>query len=293
MQIKITDYIKLLRPSHYIKNLFVYIPAFFGGAMTNRANILAATITFVAFCFVCSSVYCLNDIMDAEADKAHPVKRNRPLASGRIGKKSAFWLMSACLVLGIAIMLLSGNLETLWILLIYYVLNVAYCLKLKELAIVDVCIISFGFALRLIAGGAATGVVLSQWIVLVSFMLTLFLAFAKRRDDVVMMNETGLAPRRNTSRYNLTFINQAITITGAVMIMCYIMYTVSPEVTARLGTDKLYLTSILVAVEVLRYIQIAVVDGKGGDPIKIVTKDRVTQVILLAWIAVYLIIIYI
>lgn len=286
-------YISLMRPRHYIKNLFVMIPPFFGGAMGRDGCLIAAIVCFAAFSLACSSIYCLNDIIDVEADRAHPLKRLRPVASGMVSRPRAYMLMALCLAASVGLTLAAGMAETLVIILIYYILNVAYCLKLKELAIVDVCIISLGFALRLMAGGVATGVVLSQWIVLVSFMLTLFLAFAKRRDDVVMMNETGHAPRRNTGRYNLTFINQAITITGAVMIVCYIMYTMSPDVTQRLGTDKLYLTSLLVVLEVLRYIQVAVVDGKGGDPIRIVTRDRVTQVILLSWIAVFLFLIYI
>ena len=149
-----------------------------------------------------------------------------------------------------------------------------------------------GFVLRILAGGFATGVQLSKWIVLMTFLLTLFLAFAKRRDDVLKMNETGRAPRKNTSRYNLTFINQAITITGTVMLVCYIMYTVSPEIIAQFGTDKLYLTSILVILALLRYLQIAVVDEKSGDPVKVVLSDRATQFILMAWVLSFLVLIY-
>ena len=106
------------------------------------------------------------------------------------------------------------------------------------------------------------------------------------------MNETGRAPRKNTSRYNLTFINQAITITGTVMLVCYIMYTVSPEIIAQFGTDKLYLTSILVILALLRYLQIAVVDEKSGDPVKVVLSDRATQFILMAWVLFFLVLIY-
>ena len=128
--------------------------------------------------------------------------------------------------------------------------------------------------------------------VLMTFLLTLFLSFAKRRDDVLRMNETGRAPRKNTVRYNLTFINQAITITASVMLVCYVMYTVSPEIISQFATDKLYLTSILVILAILRYLQISVVDEKSGDPVKVALTDRATQLILLAWLLSFLIIIY-
>ena len=126
-----------------------------------------------------------------------------------------------------------------------------------------------------------------------TFLLTLFLSFAKRRDDVLRMNETGEPPRKNTIRYNLTFINQAITITASVTLVCYIMYTVSPEVVARLGSDLLYLTSVFVLLGLLRYMQITVVDKKSGDPTKIMLRDRFTQLVVVLWALTFLILIYI
>ena len=119
------------------------------------------------------------------------------------------------------------------------------------------------------------------------------MSFAKRRDDVLRMEETGKAPRKNTIRYNLTFINQAITITASVTLVCYIMYTVSPEVIAQFHTDYLYLTSIFVLVGLLRYIQISVVDKKSGNPTKVILKDHFTQLVVLAWLIAFVIIIYV
>ena len=152
--------------------------------------------------------------------------------------------------------------------------------------------VAFGFVLRILAGGMAAAVMLTNWIVLMTFLLTLFLSFAKRRDDVLRMQETGEPPRRNTSRYNLTFINQAITITASVTLVCYIMYTVSPQVTARFHTQHLYLTSVFVLVGLLRYIQIAVVDNKSGDPTKVILRDRFTQLVVLMWGLSFAVIIY-
>ena len=290
----INHIIKVARPTHWLKNIFVILPVFFGGAILNTTQAISAALTFMSFSLAASAIYCLNDIIDVDADRAHNVKRHRPIASGAITIPQAYGMMAISLLASIVLMLLlpEGQANTITVIITYFLLNVAYCLKLKEYAIIDVCIVASGFVLRILAGGFATGVQLSKWIVLMTFLLTLFLAFAKRRDDVLKMNETGRAPRKNTSRYNLTFINQAITITGTVMLVCYIMYTVSPEIIAQFGTDKLYLTSILVILALLRYLQIAVVDEKSGDPVKVVLSDRATQLILLAWVLSFLVLIY-
>ena len=286
--------ITVARPTHWIKNIFVFLPIFFGGALLNTTEVVAAALTFMSFSLAASAIYCLNDIIDVDADRAHPVKCKRPIASGTITIPQAYGMMTVSLLISIVLMFLlpEGHAKSILVIIAYFVINVAYCLRLKEYAIIDVCIIASGFVLRILAGGYATGVHLSKWIVLMTFLLTLFLAFAKRRDDVLRMNTTGRAPRKNTSRYNLTFINQAITITGSVMVVCYVMYTVSPEIIAQFATDKLYLTSILVILAILRYLQISVVDEKSGDPVKVALSDRATQLILLAWLLSFLIIIY-
>ncbi|MDD7420738.1 MAG: decaprenyl-phosphate phosphoribosyltransferase [Prevotellaceae bacterium] len=288
-------YLKLIRPQHWIKNFFVLIPMFFGGELFDLESITNGIVVFFAFSFIASSIYCYNDIVDADADRSHPIKCRRPIASGAVSVRHAYWLMAAMFLLSMSTLLLLPPLS-MWnvmaVVLFYYVLNLAYCSKLKQYAILDVCIVAFGFVLRIIAGGQAEDVELSNWIVLMTFLLTLFLSFAKRRDDVLRMNETGEAPRHNTSRYNLTFINQAITITASVTLVCYIMYTVSPEVTEHFGSGYLYLTSVFVLLGLLRYIQIAVVDQKSGDPVKVALHDRFSQLIVLAWLVSYLILIY-
>ena len=286
--------VKLIRPQQWIKNFFVFIPLFFAGELLNGTSVVCGVIAALAFCFAASSVYCFNDIYDAEADRRHPVKHLRPIASGAISIMQAYILMALMLLLCVFMLLLlpEKRLETGAVILFYYALNLAYCMRLKQYAILDVCIVALGFVLRIFVGGIATGVVLSKWIVLMTFLLTLFLSFAKRRDDVVRMNDTGEAPRKNTIRYNLTFINQAITITASVTLVCYIMYTVSPEITERFHTDKLYLTSVFVLLGLLRYIQLAVVDKRSGDPTKVMLKDLFIQLIVLFWCLSFFIIIY-
>ena len=289
------DLVKLIRPKQWVKNTFVFLPMFFGGALGNADAITGGLVTFAMFSLAASSIYCLNDVIDADADRKHPVKCNRPIASGAVSMKQAFFLMGALLLLGCCSLLLlpvGKRTDVGAVVLLYLVLNIAYCVKLKEYSILDVCIVAFGFVLRVVAGGLGEDVVLSHWIVLMTFLLTLFLSFAKRRDDVLRMNETGEAPRKNTIRYNLTFINQAITITASVTLVCYIMYTVSAEVVGRFHTSYLYLTSIYVLVGLLRYIQIAVVDKKSGDPTKVVLRDRFSQIIVLAWGLTFFFLIY-
>ena len=289
--------IQLTRPQQWLKNVFVMIPMFFGGSLLDTSDIKSSLTTFFAFSFIASSIYCFNDIIDVEADRRHPVKSKRPIASGAISMVQARLLMLFMLVCSLATLLLLDTMtHTLTVgsvLVIYYVMNLLYCSKLKQYAIVDVCIIAFGFVLRVLAGSYATDIVPSKWLVLMTFLLTLFLSFSKRRDDVLRMNETGEAPRKNTTRYNLTFINQAITITASVTLVCYIMYTVSPEVVSRFHSDLLYLTSVFVLLGLLRYIQLTVVDKKSGDPTKMMLKDRFTQCVVLMWAMAFLVLIYI
>lgn len=287
--------LKIIRPKQWLKNVFVLVPLFFGGSLTDVSDILASLLAFLAFSFTASSIYCLNDIVDVEADRQHPVKCHRPIASGEVTVAQGHLLMGIMAVLGFACASLLGEGAT-WVFIVlaaYMVLNIAYCLWLKQFAIVDVCIIAMGFVLRLLVGGEATGIALSNWIVLMTFLLTLFLSLAKRRDDVVRMNETGKAPRKNTTRYNLPFINQSITITATVTIVCYIMYTVSPEVEARIGTRHLYLTTVFVILGILRYMQLTLVDNRSGDPTKAMLRDRFLQAVVALWLLAFLLIIYI
>ena len=292
-----SNLLKLIRPHQWLKNVFVMIPMFFGGSLLDPSDIRASVVTFFAFSFIASSVYCFNDIIDVEADRRHPVKCKRPIASGAISVRSAWALMALMFLLSVGTVCLldtySHVINVGLVILIYYILNILYCSKLKQYAIVDVCIIAFGFVLRVLAGGFATDIALSKWLVLMTFLLTLFLSFAKRRDDVLRMNETGEPPRKNTIRYNLTFINQAITITASVTLVCYIMYTVSPEVVNRFHSDLLYFTSVFVLLGLLRYIQITVVDKRSGDPTKMMLRDRFTQCVVLLWALTFLVLIYV
>lgn len=289
--------IKLIRPQQWLKNVFVFMPLFFGGELLNPTKSVEAMVAFISFCLAASSIYCLNDLIDVEADRRHPVKCKRPIASGAVSVGVARLLTLLLLLLAVGLsaggyVFLGMSKYALLIILFYWFMNVAYCRWLKRYAIIDVCIVASGFVLRILVGGVATDIVVSKWLVLMTFLLTLFMSFAKRRDDVLRMEQTGEAPRQNTSRYNREFINQVITITAAVTLVCYIMYTVSPEVVARFHTDYLYLTTVFVLVGLLRYIQLTVVDNRSGDPTKLILRDRFTQCVALAWGLSFLLIIY-
>ena len=291
----VKDIARVIRPQQWIKNVFVLVPLFFGGSLLDTTDIIAAVTAAMAFCFISSSIYCLNDIIDVEDDRRHPTKCHRPIAAGKISVAQAYVMVALMVALSFGSVALLGEyaVGVGAVVGLYLLMNVAYCLVLKRYAILDVCTIAFGFVLRLFAGGIATGIGLSNWIVLMTFLLTLFLSFAKRRDDVLKMNQTGHAPRKNTSRYNLDFINQAITITATVTLVCYVMYTVSPEVEQRIGTRYLYLTTVFVIIGILRYLQLTLVDNKSGDPTKAMLHDRVLQAVVLLWFLAFLLIIYI
>lgn len=289
--------LKLIRPQQWLKNVFVFMPLFFGGELLNKEKVICSLTAFAAFCFAASAIYCMNDIIDVNDDRRHPVKCKRPIASGAVSIGSAYLLATLMLLLSVLLsvggnLLMSMSIHVPIIIAIYLVMNTAYCMLFKRFAIIDVCIIASGFVLRILVGGVATDIVVSKWLVLMTFLLTLFMSFAKRRDDVLRMEQTGEAPRQNTSRYNREFINQVITITAAVTLVCYIMYTVSPEVVARFHTDYLYLTTVFVLVGLLRYIQLTVVDNRSGDPTKLILRDRFTQCVALAWGLSFLLIIY-
>ena len=285
---------KLLRPHQWVKNGFVFLPLFFDRHMMDVEYLIPAIVAFFAFSFAASGIYCFNDIYDVEADRKHPKKCKRPVASGVISIPLAYSLMGLCFALSMAILLLGGGNYIEYGIIIFYVLmNIAYCVKLKHIAIIDVFVISLGFVLRVVIGGFATGIYLSHWIVLMTFLLALFLAFAKRRDDVVLFEASGVKARKNVNRYNVAFMNQAISIVAGITMICYIMYTVTPEVMERFGSPYLYITSFFVLAGIIRYLQVTIVDLRSGSPTKVLLRDRFIQACIIGWVATFFVIIYV
>lgn len=285
-----------MRPAQWLKNVFIILPLFFSRNIMSTDGLINAAYTFVAFSLAASSIYCFNDIMDVEADKLHPKKSKRPIASGKITLPQAyaamFVLIAAAILSLFALPNGSARTGTVAIVVIYYVMNIAYCFGLKHIAIIDTFIISTGFVIRVLAGGISTGTWVSQWIILMTFLLALFLAFAKRRDDVVIFNNCGKKMRKNITRYNLEFLNNAISIIAAMTMICYIMWTMSQAVIERLGTEQLYITSIFVLLGMMRYMQLTIVDAKSGSPTNILQRDKFIHLCILGWIVSFIVIIY-
>lgn len=282
------EILKLLRPHQYIKNLFVFAPLFFSFNFV-LDDVINTFIVFILFSLIASSIYVLNDYMDIEEDKQHPKKKFRPLASGKVSKNSAkilFLLLSVISLISAYFL----NTNLFLVLIIYFILNVAYSLKLKHITIVDIFIIATGFVLRLFAGASVTENQLSMWIIILTFLLALFLAVAKRRDDVVLASQ-GKETRKNIDGYNLEFVNAVMVFMSGVIVVAYILYTVSEEVIRRLNSEYLYLTSFFVILGIMRYMQITFVEQNSGSPTKLILKDRFLQITIFLWLVSFFVIV--
>ena len=288
-------YIKLLRPLQWLKNVFVFAPIFFSTNLLKLEYFWPTLVVFASFCLISSSIYCFNDLKDAEADRMHPKKCKRPIASGKVSVTGGYTMMLLCTIGALAIIPLAHSVNTHYLYAIiigYWLMNIAYCLKLKQYAILDVSIIAIGFVMRVLVGGVTTDIYISHWLVMMTFLVTLFLAFTKRNDDYRIYEQTGTKPRVSITGYNKTFINEATAIIASVTLVCYIMYTMSPEVIHRLGTRYVYLTSGWVLAGLLRYLQNMIVFGLSGSPTKSLVKDHFVQFCIIGWIASFFIIIY-
>lgn len=303
-----TKYLKLLRVEQWIKNFFVFIPLFFSGNITNLDLLTKSLFAFVIFSLAASCIYIINDYSDIESDKKHPEKRNRPLASGAISKSTAITILSLLIISCISLIVFSQNyfglsvlnIKTaiinfnLWklatIIAVYFFMNLAYTFKLKHVAIVDITIIAIGFVLRVLAGGYATGILISQWAILLTFVLALVLAIGKRRGELINAQISGKT-RKALDGYNVQFADIALSISCTLAIICYLMFTLSPEVQHRFHSRVFY-TVIFVVFAFLRYLQQTLVYNKTESPTKIIYKDRYIQVTMLLWITAFLLQIY-
>jgi 4-hydroxybenzoate polyprenyltransferase len=284
--------ITLLRPQQWLKNFFVFTPLFFDRRIADWHYAWPCIVAFLVFCLTASGIYCLNDIRDAKADSRHPVKRWRPVASGQVSKGAAYVMMAVAWATAFALVAIFALYPLASTLLLYIAMNIAYCLKLKQMALLDVLIIAMGFVMRIVAGSQASGIALSPWIVITTFLLALFLALAKRRDDVVIFQTSGIKVRKNVERYDLVFLNLAVAMVGSATIVCYMLYTISPDVVGRLGCPHLYATSIFVVAGILRYMQLAFASNKCGSPTRVLLHDCGLQLCVVGWIIVFAIILY-
>ena len=284
--------LRALRLHHHVKNGFIWLPIVFGHRLLDAQAALKTGYAFLCFCLIASSVYILNDIIDIAEDRLHPEKRRRPLASGEISLVNA-WIMLCLLLavsLGLSVFFLSFSF--LYLILFYFFLNLAYSCCLKTFAIMDVVCIAIGFVVRIFAGGLAANVAISHWIVMMTFLLALFLALAKRRDDLLISETAGANIRKSLQGYNLDFLSHGITIMASVIIVAYILYTVSPEIVERHGNHPFYLSAAWVILGILRYLQGVFVFQKSGSPVRVLLTDHVLQLIIIGWLIHFLILLY-
>ncbi len=270
----------LLRPHQWVKNGFIVAPLFFTPNAMTTANLLAVAMGVLAFCALSSAVYILNDWMDREADRRHPDKQHRPLAAGTVSPTAAA-IAAALLIaaaLGLALMLPSRFLIVAGV---YFAVNLAYSLKLKQVSLVDVMLVALGFVLRVEAGAALINVDPSVWILTCTGLLALFLALAKRRDDIVKRLDGS--HRSALAGYNKPFIDASITAVVGGLLVSYLIYTT----TASAQSPHLYVTAPFVVAGVLRYLQITLVEERSGSPTTLALSDRFLIVTVIGWIATY------
>ncbi len=283
--------IRLARPRQWVKNAFVAAPLFFTPEAINARNLVLVAGAVAVFCLLASAIYAFNDWCDREADRQHPSKRLRPIASGEVspgvGLAFSALLLLAAILLTVALLPRGFALYAA----AYAVFSALYSLRLKHIALLDVLIVAFGFVLRVQAGSAAISVSSTVWIVICTFLLALFLALAKRRDDLTRDLQDSHRPA--LAGYNLRFVDSALSIILGALLVSYLIYTTNEGVIRRYGTDQLYLTAPFVAAGVLRYLQITLVEERSGSPTDIALTDRFLIVAVLGWIATFACLIYV
>jgi len=275
--------VRLARPSHWIKNLFVFAALLFSRKVTDPDAVLAAVKGFIAFCFASSAIYALNDVLDQQEDQRHPKKRLRPVASGEVARGEALAMYVVLVVASLAVSVAVAALFPIMVGL-YLVVMLAYVLGLKRVAILDVLLIAVGFVIRAYAGGVAVHVWVSPWLVLCTLTLALFLGFAKRESE-----RAGLGPAAAETRaiewniYDAKSLDHMMTVSAALAIATYMLYTVSPETIARVGHPWMFLTVLPVVYGVFRFYRRAA-SGKATGPVEMVRRDPAFVVALAVWL---------
>lgn len=282
--------LRLARPRQWIKNAFVAAPLFFTPAAISAPSLIRTALAVAMFCLLSSTAYVINDWFDRAADRLHPEKRMRPIAAGEVSGREAAVLVAAMLATVFVLSLALLPIEFSLVALGYFVLNLLYSLKLKDMAILDVLTIAIGFVLRIDAGALVIGVRPSVWIVVCAFLLALFLALAKRRDDLVRTLDTD--HRASLAGYNRRFIETGLAMVLGALLVSYVIYTTDAAVIARYRTEKLYLTVPFVAAGILRYLQITLVEERSGSPTDIMFGDRFIAVAVIGWVVTFGFLIY-
>lgn len=277
--------VRLMRPRQWVKNAFVFAPIFFTPSAVSMKALVATLLLFLSFCLVSSGVYCFNDLRDRQSDKRHPIKCRRPLASGLLGPATGLAMAIGLVVTGLLIAILTSP-AAATVVLAYAALNLGYSLGLKSISIVDVLIISAGFVLRVHAGAAVIAVEPTAWIQICAGMLALFIALAKRRDDLAM--DLDSEHRVSLAGYTKPFLDVCVVVTLSALLVSYLIFTADQDAMVRLGSEKLYLTTPYVIAGVFRYLQLTLVEERSGSPTSLLFDDPFLMVTVAAWLATYI-----
>ena len=280
-----------LRPAQWVKNGFVFAALIFSRSITDwNRNARVATGAFL-FCLMSSAVYLLNDILDASEDRKHPVKKLRPLASGRLGVGTA---SLTAILLALLALVGAWDLDRTFfaILVAYGLINVLYSCLLKRVVLLDVFVISAGFVLRVISGGIIIHVEISPWLVVCATLLALFLALSKRRHELVVLGKEAGSHRSILSHYSPYFLDQLIGIVTASTVMSYALYTLSSDVQMKFPGKRLDLTIPFVLFGIFRYLYLVHQNDQGGSPTRLFLTDSVLLCVVLFWAASVIFIIY-
>jgi 4-hydroxybenzoate polyprenyltransferase len=284
------SYLKLLRVTSWIKNAFVFVPVVFAKHFFNKEYLAETVLAFAAFCFASSLVYVFNDLIDLKRDKIHHIKKDRPLASGMIGKTNAIVLLSMLFIITIlfSIRFEKSFIIVLWI---YVAMNFFYTMWLKEIVIVDIFCIAFGFMLRVFSGAFAINVFISNWLILTTIFISLFLAVMKRRVEIAG-NPKAMEQRAVLKDYTLNFIDQISSITAGGVIICYALYSVSERTVSEFGSEALVFTTLFVIFGIFRYMFLVYKRKVGENVGEALVKDFPMMINVLLFVATTIYIIY-
>jgi decaprenyl-phosphate phosphoribosyltransferase len=268
----VTAGLELLRVRQWVKNGFVLAPLFFGSEIFKASAVTRASTAFVVFCLVSSAVYIFNDWRDMEADRQHSKKASRPLPSGRVSVPLALAIMVALIALAVGLIWINHLPKGFAVTIaIYLVINVAYSLGVKHVAVLELFFVASGFVIRLVGGAVAVQIELSPWIIIATGMLALLMATGKRRGDIEQENDLS-QKRKSLAGYNLVFLDSTLAALTGGTIVVYLLFCVSDYAVARFGTGVL-VTSAVVALGLLRYLQLVMVRGQGDSPTDLLLKD--------------------
>jgi len=283
--------VKSMRPAQWTKNLFVFAALIFSQRFFSAPLLLKTAGAFLSFCVISGAFYIFNDLRDREEDRAHPKKSQRPIAKGEISPSEALALFGVLAAVALAMAFFLGR-GFFWAVAVYFFLQVAYSLKLKQVVILDIFVIAAGFVIRVVAGGLVIGVPISSWLLICAMLLALLLSMGKRRHELLLLENKAIEHRPILKEYSAYLLDQMIAVVTASTLIAYCLYTISPETVDKFGTSHLIWTTPFVLYGIFRYLYLVHLKGKGGSPEEIIIQDRPMLVNMVLWIGAVILVLY-